>query len=163
VLFALSIVAGIVPVSFADKISSNNQENTNFKLTESNTHAKVDKVVEANAAYKYKKYKKYKSYKKSYYKYKKYSYKKKSSRGYHYSKIGDCWAMSKYLYKKLTKKGTKARIVQYRTSMSSRHRSVQLYKSGKWVDYNYKAHGINKIYNATSSKPGLKVIASSKV
>ncbi|MDO9044511.1 MAG: hypothetical protein Q7U35_04310 [Methanobacteriaceae archaeon] len=144
-LFALSIVAGILPVSFAD----NNQEKNKFKLNESNTHVKVDKAVEVNGAYKYKKYKKY-------------SYKKSSS-GYRYSKIGDCWAMSKYLYKKLTKKGTKARIVQYKTKMSSRHRSVQLYKKGKWVDYNYKAHGINKIYNATSSKPGLCVIASSKV
>ncbi|MDO8869664.1 MAG: hypothetical protein Q7V10_02825 [Methanobacteriaceae archaeon] len=146
-LFALSIVAGILPVSFAD----NNQEKTKFKLNESNTHVKVDKAVEVNGAYKYKKYKKYK----------KYSYKKSS--GYRYSKIGDCWAMSNYLYKKLTKKGTKARIVQYKTKMSSRHRSVQLYKNGKWADYNYKANGINKIYNATSSKPGMKVIATSKV
>lgn len=153
-LFALSIVAGIVPVSFADKVADNNKENINLKLNESNTHVKVDKAVEVNGAYKYKKYR--------HYKYKKYSY-KKSSRGYHYSKIGDCWAMSKYLYKKLTKKGTKARIIQYKTSMSSRHRSVQLYKKNKWVDYNYKAHGINRIYHATSSKPCMKVISTSKV
>lgn len=71
--------------------------------------------------------------------------------------------MSNYLYKKLTKKGVKARIVQYKTKMSSRHRSVQLYQGGKWVDYNYKANGYNKIYNATSSKPGLQVVATSKV
>lgn len=165
-LFALSIVAGILPVSFAD----NNQESNIIKLSNNKVHTSVDSVVKVDAAYKYKKYKKYKSYKKyrsykksSYYKYKKYSYKKKSSSGYHYSSIGDCWAMSNYLYKKLTKKGTKSRIVQYKTKMSSRHRSVQLYKNGKWADYNYKANGINKIYNATSSKPGMKVIATSKV
>lgn len=166
-LFALTIVAGLVPASFAQ----NNQDSNNAQFNElkdSKTQIKVDEVVKVDAAYKYKKYskKKYKSYKKSSkyynkYKYKKYSYKKKSTR-YAYSSIGDCWAMSNYLHKKLTKAGVKSRIIQYKTSMSPRHRSVQIYKSGKWVDYNYKANGYNKIYNATSSKPGMHVIASAK-
>ena len=167
-LFALTIVAGLVPASFAH----NNQDSNNAQFNElkdSKTQIKVDEVVKVDAAYKYKKYKKYKKYSKyyskyryKYKKYKKYSYKKKSTRGYAYSSIGDCWAMSNYLHKKLTKSGVKSRIIQYKTSMSSRHRSVQVYKSGKWVDYNYKANGYNKIYNATSSKPGMHVIASAK-
>lgn len=168
-LFALTIVAGLVPASFAH----NNQDSNNAQFNElkdSKTQIKVDKVVKVDAAYKYKKYKKYKKSSKyyskyrynKYKKYKKYSYKKKSTR-YAYSSIGDCWAMSNYLHKKFTKAGVKSRIIQYKTSMSPRHRSVQIYKSGKWVDYNYKANGYNKIYNATSSKPGMHVIATAKV
>ena len=38
---------------------------------------------------------------------------------------GDCWAMSDYLYKHMAAAGMKARIIQYATSYSSRHRSVQ--------------------------------------
>lgn len=159
-------MAGLVPASFAQ----NNQDSNNAQFNElkdSKTQIKVDEVVKVDAAYKYKKYKKYKKYSKYYskyrkYKYKKYSYKKKSTSGYRYSSIGDCWAMSNYLHKKLSKAGVKSRIIQYKTSMSSRHRSVQVYNSGKWVDYNYKANGYNKIYNATSSKPGMHVIASAK-
>lgn len=76
-----------------------------------------------------------------------------SSRG-----TGDCWDNSAYLYGKLTSSGTKARVIQYGTSLSSRHRSVQVYSNGRWVDYNYKANGYAKRYYATSSKPGMTVI-----
>lgn len=114
----------------------NNQETTNANLntknnvnTQSNSN-NDNNVAQAKAGYKY-----------------------------HYSKIGDCWAMSNYLYKKFKKSGKKVRIIQYRTKFSSRHRSIQLYYKNKWRDYSYK--GINKIYKATSSKPGVKVIKSS--
>ena len=98
-----------MPASFAH----NNQDSNNAQFNElkdSKTQIKVDEVVKVDAAYKYKKYKKYKKYSKyyskyrynKYKKYKKYSYKKKSTRGYAYSSIGDCWAMSNYLHKKLS-------------------------------------------------------------
>lgn len=73
---------------------------------------------------------------------------------------GDCWAMSDYLYSKLQAAGIESRIVQYSTSYSSRHRSVQLYQNGAWVDVPYSSYGYSSMFKATSSKPGLTVIAS---
>lgn len=73
---------------------------------------------------------------------------------------GDCWAMSDYLYSKLQTAGIKSRIVQYSTAYSSRHRSVQLYQNGAWVDVPYSSYGYSTMFKATSSKPGLTVIAS---
>jgi hypothetical protein len=73
---------------------------------------------------------------------------------------GDCWAMSDYLYSKLEAAGINARIVQYSTAYSSRHRSVQLYQSGSWVDVPYSSYGYNSMFRATSSKPGMTVVAS---
>ena len=67
--------------------------------------------------------------------------------------------MSNYLYNKLTAAGKKVRIIQYRTSMSSRHRSVQVNNGNGWADYDYS--GLNKIYSATKSKPGMFVVKSS--
>lgn len=73
---------------------------------------------------------------------------------------GDCWAMSDYLYSKLSAAGINSRIVQYSTAYSSRHRSVQLYQGGKWVDVPYSSYGYSTMFKATSSKPGMTVIAS---
>lgn len=73
---------------------------------------------------------------------------------------GDCWAMSDYLYSKLSAAGIDARIVQYSTAYSSNHRSVQLYENGAWVDVPYSSYGYNTLFKATSSKPGMTVIAS---
>lgn len=73
---------------------------------------------------------------------------------------GDCWAMSEYLYSRLQAAGIDSRIVQYSTAYSSRHRSVQLYQNGAWVDAPYSSYGYSTMFKATSSKPGLKVIAS---
>ncbi|MCK9151702.1 hypothetical protein [Methanobacterium alcaliphilum] len=132
VFFALCFVVGIVPASEA----INNQESVNEKVKTKNNEVEQSNsvnntnVAKAEAGYKYR-----------------------------YSKIGDCWAMSNHLYKKFTKSGKKVRIIQYRTKMSSRHRSIQLYSNGKWKDYSYK--GLNRIYKATKSKPGKKVIKSS--
>lgn len=67
--------------------------------------------------------------------------------------------MSEYLYRKLTSAGKTVRIIQYATSMSPRHRTVQVYSGGRWVDYSYS--GYNKIYHPTSSKPGMFVVKSS--
>jgi peptidoglycan hydrolase-like protein with peptidoglycan-binding domain len=73
---------------------------------------------------------------------------------------GDCWAMSDYLYSKLRAAGIKSRIVQYSTAYSARHRSVQLYQNGAWVDVPYSSYGYSTMFKATSCKPGLTVIAS---
>jgi hypothetical protein len=64
---------------------------------------------------------------------------------------GDCWAMSDYLYTHMKKAGIKARIIQYATAYSSRHRSVQYFSSGKWVDAPYRAYGLNRMFNNTKS------------
>jgi len=72
--------------------------------------------------------------------------------------IGDCWVNSEHLFNRLTGSGIRARIIQYRTSLSPRHRSVQVYQNGAWVDYDYRASGYARRYFATRNKPGLTVI-----
>jgi hypothetical protein len=136
-------------------------------------------------SYKYKKYrsykyKKYRSYK--YKKYRSYKYKKYWSSKYHkyiyvkaaytykvtvrYTKssgkgTGDCWTNSEILFQQLKKSGLKVRIIQYASSMSPRHRSVQIYKNGKWVNYDYKANGYAQTYYATSNSVNGVVVQSS--
>lgn len=73
---------------------------------------------------------------------------------------GDCWAMSDYLYGKLSAAGIHSRIVQYSTAYSARHRSIQLYENGAWVDAPYSSYGYSTMFKATSSKPGMTVLAS---
>jgi N-acetylmuramoyl-L-alanine amidase len=75
--------------------------------------------------------------------------------------IGDCWDNSAALYKKLTSSGSQARIIQYATSQSSRHRSVQVYSDGEWVNYDYKANGYARTYYATSNSVNGVVVQSS--
>jgi len=82
-------------------------------------------------------------------------YQKKFARG---KGRGDCWDNSAALYNHLRSSGVNARIIQYRTSSSPRHRSVQVYQNGVWVDFNYKKNGYSRRYEATKSKPGLHVI-----
>jgi N-acetylmuramoyl-L-alanine amidase len=72
--------------------------------------------------------------------------------------VGDCWTNSAALYGQLTRSGQKARIIQYATSQSARHRSVQVYSNGAWVNYNYKANGYAQTYQATSNSVNGKVV-----
>ncbi len=71
---------------------------------------------------------------------------------------GDCWAMSDYLYKKISAAGYSVRIIQYNSGYTSNHRSVQTMNSArKWVDVNYTGNGINIMFNAWPTynpKPG---------
>ena len=90
-----------------------------------------------------------------------YSHSASTASGMVSSGSGDCWAMSDYLYSKLSAAGITSRIVQYSTSYSSRHRSVQLYGSNGWYDVPYGSYGYSTMFKATSSKPGMTVIASS--
>lgn len=87
---------------------------------------------------------------------------RKAYRSYRGGKgTGDCWDNSAYLYSKLTSSGSKARIIQYATSQSSRHRSVQVYSDGEWVNYDYKANGYAQTYYATSNSVNGVVVQSS--
>ncbi len=64
---------------------------------------------------------------------------------------GDCWAMSAYLYNKLTAAGIHSKIIQYGTEYASNHRSVQYYKDGCWYDVPYRAWGFNSMFRNTQS------------
>ncbi len=54
---------------------------------------------------------------------------------------GDCWAFSDYLNTKLQAAGYQSRIIQYATSYSSQHRSVQVMRNGAWQTVPYRAYG----------------------
>lgn len=51
----------------------------------------------------------------------------------------DCFGMSEALYSLFNNNGQKCRIVQYASSnaKSGKHRIVQIYKDGKWTDFDY--------------------------
>ena len=73
------------------------------------------------------------------------------------SGCGSCWAWSDALYTELRKIGVACRIIQYATSSSSNHRSVQVKNNGAWVDYPYREVGIDVGARATKNKPGMFV------
>ena len=64
---------------------------------------------------------------------------------------GDCWAMSDYLYKKMTAAHMHARIIQYATAYSSNHESVQYKQNGVWVNAPYRSYGLSSMFNNTQS------------
>ena len=64
---------------------------------------------------------------------------------------GDCWAMSDYLYKKMRAAGIHARIIEYATSYSSNHRSVQYLKNNTWVNAPYRTYFSTNLFNNTQS------------
>jgi hypothetical protein len=64
---------------------------------------------------------------------------------------GDCWAMSDYLYTKMTAAGITTRIIQYATAYSARHRSVQYEENGAWINVPYKQYGVNMMFWNTKS------------
>ncbi len=70
----------------------------------------------------------------------------------------DCWAMSNHISSKLRSQGYTTRTIQYSTSMSSRHRSVQYYSNGAWVNYDYKGNGYSSIYYTTSNSKNGAVV-----
>jgi hypothetical protein len=187
-VFALALAICISPLSEGlnnQNMDQNaiNSEIQNQQLSNANSVSTAAPLAQVNAAYKktYKKKKKKKKAKKKVKK--KIKYKKYWSSKYHkyiYVKAaykykykvryvkssgkkgtGDCWTNSNILFNQLKKSGLKVRIIQYPTSMSPRHRSVQIYKNGKWVNYNYKANGYAMRYWATSGSSHGKVIKTS--
>lgn len=59
---------------------------------------------------------------------------------------GDCWAMSDYLNSKFQAAGYQSRIIQYATSYSSQHRSVQVFLNGAWQTVPYRSYGYNYLF-----------------
>ena len=64
---------------------------------------------------------------------------------------GDCWAMSDYLYLKMTAAGITTRIIEYATAYSANHKSVQYLENGKWINAPYKQYGVNMMFWNTQS------------
>ena len=181
-LFALAIVICTLPLSGAVDSLSTSQSTSVSQVTniDSANSASVAKP-EVNAAsyywkkktYYVKKYKYKKKYRNGRYRYVRAAYYVKVTKyvkvyyksSYKSSKgskgTGDCWTNSAILYNQLKKQGYKVRIIQYATSMSSRHRSVQYYSNGKWVNYNYKGNGYAMRYWYTSNYVNGKVIKTS--
>lgn len=61
---------------------------------------------------------------------------------------GDCWAFSEYLYDSLVDKGYTVRVLQYSTSFSQVHRSVQIMLSnGSWINFPYREYGWGNYYD----------------
>jgi hypothetical protein len=71
---------------------------------------------------------------------------------------GDCWAMSEYIYNQLSMANIKSRVVQYVTTMSGRHQSVQLFNNGEWTDLNYDNYKFDYRFKATDNKPGMIIV-----
>ena len=97
---------------------------------------------------------------------KKYTYSRRSSTTYSAMKKsgkGDCHAFSDLIYTELSKYGVSCRICEYKTSLSSTHRSV-IYKdaNNKWVNFPYKKYGLNKILYPTSAINVNSYIANNK-
>lgn len=68
--------------------------------------------------------------------------------------VGDCWAFSDWIFKQLKGYKVNCRIVQYPTSESGVHRTVQYMNNKRqWTDYPYRSHGwSNMLYNTSGSK-----------
>jgi hypothetical protein len=64
---------------------------------------------------------------------------------------GDCWAMSDYLYLKMTSAGITTRIIEYATAYSANHRSVQYFENGEWNNVPYKKYGVSMMFWNTQS------------
>lgn len=74
---------------------------------------------------------------------------------------GDCWGCSDTLSCELTQRGVKTKILEYGTSMSSAHRSVQYLDGSEWKNFPYKKYGFHSYFTATSGvKSGKEVKGS---
>jgi len=76
--------------------------------------------------------------------------------------VGDCWAMSAYLCRELIRNGVQARVINYRTSGSNNHRTVQYLNSGGvWTDVPYTGPGyeFSGGFRTTRSRPGMRVLS----
>lgn len=72
---------------------------------------------------------------------------------------GDCWGCSATLSCELESRGVTTRILQYPTSASSRHRSVQYLDGSEWKDFPYRQYGFNSLFNNTSGVSSGKEIS----
>lgn len=64
------------------------------------------------------------------------------------SGVGECWAFSDLIFTELKRYKVSCRIMDYVTSESPHHRSVQYKnKDGKWTNFPYREYGWNTKYN----------------
>ena len=96
------------------------------------THEKVDKLMKKASHYRY-------------------SHRYQTRKELERHHCGSCWAMSDYLYYYLKKMKVHARIIQYHTRYSSRHRSVQFRISNKWYNMPYRTYFHTNMFNNTRS------------
>lgn len=62
---------------------------------------------------------------------------------------GDCWGCSDTLSCELEQRGVKTKILEYPTSASSQHRSVQYLDGSEWKNFPYRKYGFNSSFNST--------------
>ena len=74
---------------------------------------------------------------------------------------GDCWGCSDTLSCELEKRGVKTKILEYPTSASSQHRSVQYLDGSEWKNFPYRKYGFNSSFNDTKGVSGGKEIKGS--
>ena len=68
---------------------------------------------------------------------------------------GDCWAFSEFIFDELKSYKVNCRVVQYVTSMSDAHRSVQYKdKNNNWADFPYREYGWGSRYNNMLNNTG---------
>lgn len=61
---------------------------------------------------------------------------------------GDCWAFSEFIFNRLSEAGVSCRIMEYSTSMSPAHRSVQYRDgNGQWINFPYREFGWGNRYD----------------
>lgn len=74
---------------------------------------------------------------------------------------GDCWGCSDTLSCELKQRGVQTKILQYGTSMSDVHRSVQYLDGSEWKNFPYKKYGFHNFFSATSGVKNGKEIKGS--
>lgn len=162
ILLCLVLLLGLGLAYQSDRVSELEKQTPIIKKDNSTT-------PEVQAAKKYRKvryikrYRYVKRYRNGKYRYVRAAYYIKVTVSYYKSSgkgTGDCWTNSEILYNSLKAKGYHVRIIQYPTSYSRRHSSVQYLKNGHWVNYNYKANGYAWRYYYTSNYVNGKVIKS---
>lgn len=68
---------------------------------------------------------------------------------------GDCYAMSDWLYDKLTAAGIRCHILWQ--SGPTNHRWIQYYNNGTWIDFPYSEYGYATNFRVTSTHSGVRV------
>ena len=131
IVCAIGLVLGLGSASAAT-VGNNSTVKVLKPVVKLSTHAKVVKIMKVARHFRY-------------------SHRYSTRLGIIKHRCGDCWAMSAYLYYELVHAKIHARIIQYRTKWSSRHRSVQ-YWIGHWVNVPYRTYfHLTNMFNNTQS------------
>lgn len=137
--------------AYTDALSSENNNKSNSKTTSKKTVKSVSKKVDIGKAVDEVGRK---------WHHIKYSHCCQSASATKRNGAGDCWGISFLLACELKKRGVKAKILNYPTSMSSNHRSVQYQNAkGKWVNFPYRKYGFHSWFNDTGGVKNGRVIS----